>query len=230
VATGLLIPSIIIGIAWYGHLARKEEERIAALDDEVARIVSRAEKAYDAGSLPEARRLVSEALQMEDATNLERADGLEAKINERETKAREEELARERRRRESGAEKQRQQEEQQRQDSELDVQSLRDAWRTLTSTQWKQHIRGLDDGVGARVRGTGWVVDVTDAAFGGRLAVYVDLDEPSGGSSEVDVYVPVPRSQALGLKRGEKVSFTGHIMKLTSNGRFFLALQGAVLE
>jgi len=97
----------------------------------------------------------------------------------------------------------------------------------MTEAQWKDYLPKLS---GLRVENwTGWVVDV-DESLGGDYEVWVDMDSPSALLQ--DVYIPVPDDVALELNKGQQVTFSGIIDRVSEFlGDIVVHLkEGAVVE
>lgn len=77
----------------------------------------------------------------------------------------------------------------------------------ITDLQWKAYKETL---ICKTLSGQGWVVDV-DTQFSGGYKVLLDMDLP-GSFSVQDIYIEdVPKNLAFGLRKGQKVYFSGRI-------------------
>jgi len=84
--------------------------------------------------------------------------------------------------------------------------------QSMTEAQWKKY---LDELAGYRVyKWRGWVVEV-DKELSGNYEVWIDMDSPEELFSVQDVYFDVPENIALQLAKGQQVTFSGTIKRVS---------------
>ena len=106
----------------------------------------------------------------------------------------------------------------------LDFKTIRQNKEKMTDLQWKQFEK---QAIGQTVSWSGWVDDVTASA--GKHKVLIDMDAPDA-LSVFDVTVYVSESQAMSLRKDQRISVRGRIKSISTFLGFNIRLDNAIVK
>lgn len=87
---------------------------------------------------------------------------------------------------------------------------IREKNKALTGVQWRQYTEQIQGRVANNW--SGWIDEVSDS---GGYHVMVDMDPPDTSLSVYDVRFPTNQQVALSLSKGQRISFSGHIERVS---------------
>ena len=90
--------------------------------------------------------------------------------------------------------------------SDVDFFKVREASKNMTDVQWKEYLNGV---VGKRIQWTGYVDEVKEDG-----KVWIDMDPPDALSVQ-DIYINVPKEDALKYNKDQKLTFQGTIKSVS---------------
>lgn len=95
-------------------------------------------------------------------------------------------------------------------DDGVSFEAIRKASEDMTDLQFDEFAKGIQ---GKRIVWTGWVCDVSEGFFGG-YDCSVDMDDPSVNFSVQDLTFSLSKSDALQLKKDQKIKFAGKLSRI----------------